>query len=247
MIAYKYPNTQEDFEALLWLAQHYLKNGDADAAIDYYKSILEGFPNSPQVDQIHYELGQAYEMQGDSNQALSQYKAISASNNKLLSKTRVAIADILSKGSDPQEAIKAYEDIIASSPDLAPDAYLKLGQLYRNAQEYEKEVAVYQQALVSGQIQINRAEIQFNLADTLEVMNKTEDAIAEYLKIPVLYTNQLNWCVKAYLRVARIYEEGQDWEGAKVTYQKIIDLNTPEAIFAGERLDWIKSNARKMR
>ena len=55
------------------------------------------------------------------------------------------------------------------------------------------------------------------------------------------------WDVKAYLRVAKIYEEGEDWEGARVTYQKIIQLNTPEAAFAQERLDWIKNNAGKMR
>ena len=101
--------------------------------------------------------------------------------------------------------------------------------------------------LAARQGQIDRAQIQFNLADTLELMSRTEDAIAEYLKIPDLYPNELAWVVKAYLRVAKIYEEGEDWEGARVTYQKIIQLKTPEAAFAQERLDWIKNNAGKMR
>ena len=42
----------------------------------------------------------------------------------------------------------------------------------------------------SSQGQIDRAQIQFNLADTLELMSRTEDAIAEYLKIPDLYPNK---------------------------------------------------------
>ena len=44
--------------------------------------------------------------------------------------------------------------------------------------------------LPSKQGQIDRAQIQFNLADTLELMSRTEDAIAEYLKIPDLYPNE---------------------------------------------------------
>ena len=106
---------------------------------------------------------------------------------------------------------------------------------------------VYQNALAAPKGVINRAQMQFNLADTLELMSRTEDAIAEYLKIPDLYPGQQVWVVKAYLRVAKIYEEGEDWEGARVTYQKIIQLKTPEAAFAQERLDWIKNNAGRIK
>ncbi len=247
LIVYKYPKTDAEFNALLWLAQYYLKNADADPAIGYYRSIIDGFPASPQIDQVHYELGQAYEIQGHSDDALEQYRSISAADGSLKGKTRLAIAGIMSKDLDPQRAIAAYESIIATSMDYAGEAYLKLGQLYRSTQDYEKEIDVYQNALASPKGQIDRAQIQFNLADTLELMSRTEDAIAEYLKIPAVYPNEQAWDVKAYLRVAKIYEEGKDWEGARVTYQKILQLNTPEATFAQERLDWIKNNAGKMR
>jgi tetratricopeptide (TPR) repeat protein len=247
LIVYKYPKTTAEFEALLWLAQYYLKNADADPAIEYYRTIINEFPGSPQIDQIHYELAQAYEIQGQSDEALEQYRAISAVAGPLKGKTRLAIAGIMAKDLDPQRAIAAYESIIASSPDDAGEAYLKLGQLYRNKQNYEKQEEVYRKALQGPKGPMDRAQIQFNLADTLELMDRTKDAIAEYLKIPDLYPGQQAWVVKSYLRVAKIYEEGQDWEGARVTYQKIIQLNTPEAAFAQERLDWIKNNAGKMR
>jgi tetratricopeptide (TPR) repeat protein len=246
LIIYKYPGTDAEFESLLWLAQYYLKNGDADAAVDYYSSIVEKFPDAVQIDQIHYELGQAYEMQGHSDDALEQYQSISGHDDVLKGKTRLAIAGIMSKDLDPGRAIAAYQSIIANSPDYAGEAYLKLGQLYRNEQDYEKEIDVYREAL-NARGTIDRAQIQFNLADTLETMSRTEDAITEYLKIPDAYPNELAWVVKAYLRVAKIYEEGKDWGAARVTYQKIIQLNPPEAAFARERLDWIKNNAGKKR
>ncbi len=248
LIVYKYPKTDAEFDALLWLAQYYLKNADVDFAIEYYRSIIDEFPDALQIDQIHYELGQAYEIQGQSSdEALEQYKDISTADESLTGKARLAIAGIISKDLDPQRAIAAFENIIATSPEYAGEAYLKLGQLYRNTQDYEKEIEVYQNALAAKQGQIDRAQIQFNLADTLELMSRTEDAIAEYLKIPDLYPGEQEWVVKAYLRVAKIYEEGEDWEGARVTYQKIIQLKIPEAAYAQERLDWIKNNAGKMR
>lgn len=247
LIVFKYPKTNAELEALLWLAQYYLKNADADSAVQYYKSIIDEFPGCAKIDQVHYELGQAYEILGESDDALEQYKAISSQDAVLRGKTRLAIAGIMSKDLDPQRAIAAYESIIDASPEYAGEAYVKLGQLYRNQQDYEKEEAVYRNALAAKQGQFDRGQIQFSLADTLELMSRTEDAITEYLKIPSLYPNEKSWVVKAYLRVAKIYEEGQDWEGARVTYQKIIQLNTPEAAFAQERLDWIKNNAGKVR
>ena len=49
LIVYKYPKTDAEFEALLWLAQYYLKNADADSAIEYYRSIIDEFPDSSQM------------------------------------------------------------------------------------------------------------------------------------------------------------------------------------------------------
>lgn len=244
LIVYKYPKTDVEFEGLLWLAQYYLKNADSASAVEYYTAIIDEFPDSLQIDQIHYELGQAYEMQDRSDQALEQYQAISGHDPVLLGKTRLAIAGIMSKDLDPQRAVEAYKNIIATSPDYAGEAYLKLGQLYRNMQDYEKQLAVYQEALASSS-PIDRAQIQFSLADTLELMSRTDDAIAEYLKIPVLYPNEKSWDVKAYLRVAKVYEQNEDWQAAQVTYEKIVQLDVPEANFAQERLEWIKNNINK--
>ncbi|MDE1920734.1 MAG: tetratricopeptide repeat protein [Candidatus Omnitrophica bacterium] len=247
LVVYKYPKTDAQFDALLWLAQYYLKNADGHTAVEYYKAIIDNFPDSHQIDQVHYELGQAYELLGSSDQALEQYKDISTADKSLAGKTRLAMAGIIAKDFGTDRAAAAYENIIVSWPDYAGEAYLKLGRLYRDGQDYEKEMQVYQQALAAKQGVIDRARIQFNLADTLELMGRTDEAIAEYLKIPQSYPARRSWVVKAYLRIAKIYEGDHDWEGARVTYQKIIQLNPPEAAYAQERLDWIKNNAGKMR
>ena len=242
LIAYKYTKTDVELEALLWLAQYAMKNSEYLQAVNYYNEILDHYSENPQLDQIHYELGQAYEVQGQPDQALLQYKAVSVKDPALLSKIKLAIAGIFSKEFDPQKALTAYQNIVATNPEYARNAYLKMAQLYRNTQNYEKEIDVYVNALKTDQSKgsVSNAELLFDIADTYETMGNMESAVEYYLKIPVQYADQTGWLVKAYLRVAKIFEDRKDWEGAKVSYQKIIQLNTDESKYAQERLDLIK-------
>ncbi len=244
LIIYKYPKTEAKFESLLWLAQFYLKNSDYTQALGYYQQILDHFPDHTGINQIHYEIGQAYEIQGMYDQALAQYKQVSPGDSEISSKVKLAIAGIFAKEFDATKAAQAYESIAASSPGLARESYLKIARLYRNNQSYNKEIEYYQKALNvdTGKGQISNAELLFDIADTYEVMGRLDEAVGSYLKIPAQYPAQSGWVVKAYLRVARIFEDRKDWAGARVTYQKIIQLNTEESKFAQERLDWINSN-----
>jgi tetratricopeptide (TPR) repeat protein len=244
LIVYKYPKTEAQFEALLWLAQYYLKNSDYNQAVEFYQQIVDQFTDHAGIDQIYYEMGQAYEIQGLYEQALAQYKKISSKDEGLTAKVKLAIAGIFAKEFDASKAAQAYEAIASSSPELARESYLKIAQIYRNDQNYEKEVESYRKALNIDptKSQISDAELIFDIADTYEVMGRLDEAVGEYLKIPAQHPNQVVWVTKAYLRVARIFEDRKDLDGARVTYQKIIQLNTEESTFAQERLDWINSN-----
>ena len=241
LIVYKYPKTDVEFEALLWLAQYYLKSGDYTQAVEYYKPIIDRFGDNPSIDQVHYELGQAYEVQGAYDLALVQYKAVVLQDPLLSSKIKLAIAGIFAREFDPQKGLAAYANIAATVPDYARDAYLKMGQIYRAGQNYVEEIRTYEQALKVGQgkSQISNAEFMFNMADTYELMGQVKKAVDNYLKIPLESPHESGWVVKAYLRVAKVFEDRQDWAGASVTYQKIIQLKTEESKYAQERLDSI--------
>ncbi|HLD88479.1 MAG TPA: tetratricopeptide repeat protein [Candidatus Omnitrophota bacterium] len=241
IIIYKYPKSDVEFEALLWLAQYYLKNGDYAGAVEYYKPIMDRFPDDPAIDQVHYELGQAYEVQGAYDLALAQYKAVVSQDPVLSSKIKLAIAGIFAREFDAPKGLAAYASIAATMPDYARDAYLKMGQIHRASQNYPEELRTYEQALKrpQGKSRVTNAEFLFNMADTCELMGEDDKAVDHYLKIPLDSPRESEWVVKAYLRVAKVFEDRQDWAGAKVTYQKIIQLKTDESAYAQERLDWI--------
>lgn len=247
LIVYKYPKTTVEKEALLWLAQYEMKNSQYEEAVVYYTRLLDHFPDNPQNDQIHYELGQAYEILGAVDQSLAQYKAVSDKDPALSSKVKLAIAGIFSKEFDSQKALNAYENIVATTPEYARDAYLKMAQLHRNNQNYEEEIETYKKATKAetGKAGITNAELMFGIGDTYEVMGRIEEAVDYYLKIPDQYPDQTIWIIKAYLRVAKIFEDRQDWEGARVTYQKIIQLKAEESKYAQERLDLLNKEVLK--
>ena len=244
LIVYKYPKTEAEFESLLWLAQFYLKNGDYTQSLDYYRQILDHFPEHSGIEQINYEMGQAFEIQGLYDQALARYKQISNTDQVLFSKVKLAIAGIFAKEFDAEKAAQAYEVIAIDSPELARESYLKIAQIYRNNQSYDKEIETYRKALEVDPLKgkISNAEILFDIGDAYELMGRLDEAVGEYLKVSSQSLDQAAWIAKAYLRVARIFEDRKDWEGARVTYQKIVQLNSEESKFAQERLDWIAAN-----
>ena len=249
IIAYKYPRTDTELEALLWLGDYYLKTSDFNNAITYYQQLIEYFPGSNKVNIAHFGLGQAYQEQGTLDKALSEYKLINETVDRdLYAKARLSIADIFSKEVEPDIAIDTYRKITASSPEFTRDAYIKIAETYRGEHDYENALSSYQQALKSdiGLSKAKNAKIQFSIADIYETLNKSNEAIEAYFKIPYLYPEETRWAIKAYLRLARIYENAEDWENAKLVYNKIIGYGTDEVKFAQERLEWINTNVASL-
>ena len=76
-------------------------------------------------------------------------------------------------------------------------------------------------------------------------MNQNDRAVEEYLKVSYLYSKEFYWVIKAYLRMARIFEDDEQWEDARITYTKILKYKNDESKFAQERLDWINEHIQE--
>lgn len=245
IIIYKYPNTETELDSLLWLGDYYLENSDYVNAAEFYQQVIDKFPGSDKINLARYELGQVYQAQGSYDKALNLYRLIDNPNEKeFYAKAKLAIADIFSKELDLDSAIATYQNIAASCPDFKRDAFMKIATAYNEKKMYDSTIEAYQNAINSdvGLSNLSNAELQFNIGDTYELVNKPAEAIEAYLKIPYLYSSESTWVTKAYLRIARIFEDQKNWSDAQLTYQKIVALGTDETKFAQERLDWISSN-----
>ena len=247
LLVNKYPQSETAQEALIWLGDHYLEASEFDKAISHYLEFVKRFLSSEKLPVVYYELGQAYQAKSEYDLALNAFKKINDPNdNEVYAKAKLAIAEIFEKEMDPESAVLTYQSIIDSSPEFKKDAYVKIAEIHKTANNYAEALDAYTKAVRSkpGLSKIKNSKLQFYIGDTCELLNKSEQAIEEYLKIPYIYPNDIGWVTRAYLRIARIFEDNDKWDSAILTYKKIIELQADEAKFAKERLDWIKINIK---
>lgn len=246
LLLQQYPNSEAAEETLVWLGDYYLEKGEFETASNYYEDYIQKFPKGDKMSLVYFELGQTFLARGQYTEAVNTFKKINDKDPEINAKAKMAIAEIFSKELKPEETISTYMSIVTTAPEFKKDAYNKIAGVYRQNKEYDKAIEAYREALKSdlGSSQIKSVELQFNLADTLEVMDQTKEATDEYLKIPYLYPKEIYWVIKAYLRIGRIFEDQEKWEEAKTIYKKILEYKTEEGKFAQERLDWIEKNTR---
>lgn len=249
LILYKYPKSMVALKTLLWLGDYYLKTQRFDMSRKYLQSLLDDYPDSEKSDEARYLLGMTFKLEKKYDDALNEFKKILANEkNKMIIEASLAVADILSELSKLDEAVEIYQRIVTKYPTAAKEAYVKLGDLYRNSSSFNKAVEAYQKALSltsedSGNI--SNSQIQFSLAEAIEGAQDFNKAIENYLKIPYLYPQDRKWVIKSYLRVAKLFEDKENWEEAKKIYEKIAQEEVEEAKFALERLEWIRNNIKK--
>ena len=245
LVAEKYAGDPNSQEALIWLGDHYLKNGEFNSAIAYYNQFMELYPGSDQHALVLYELGQAYEGLEQYEHAINTFKRITQEGNReMFVKAKLAIADIFSRELDSSSAIQTYQNIIESSPEFKRDAYVKIAQVYKDDKKFKDAIVAYKTAIGSDMELSLYADPQlyFELADTYELSKSVDQAIESYLKIGYLFPAETAWIVKSYLRMGRMFEDQEDWSQATIAYQKINEYDTQERKFAQERLEWIKKN-----
>ena len=86
------------------------------------------------------------------------------------------------------------------------------------------------------------AGIRFRIAEALEEAGRVGEAIEAYFENIYSSGEERDYLIRSYLRLARIFEDKQDWAEAGKIYGKIAAMDVDEAKFARERLDWIAAN-----
>jgi len=241
----KFPLTEAHQDALLWIGGYYLDSRNYAAAITAFSDFITTFPGSHRLTFAIYNLGQCYLALEEYDRALSCFERITEeSGSELFARARLAIADIFSIEMSPAQALERYRQVADRVPAYQRDALMKIARIHEQQDRPNKAIDVYQEALATEQNQstVSNAEILFEIADKYELSHQPDAAVEQYLKIPYLQNQETAWSVRAYLRVARIFEDQEDWNAAKTAYMKVLELDTEESKFARERIDWINNH-----
>jgi tetratricopeptide (TPR) repeat protein len=191
-----------------------------------------------------YALGSIYAQQAQYEAALDNFKkAIDLGKSDLPGQAAIAIADIYIKQEKYDLALATYKEAIQQYTNLGSLIYPKMADLYFKIGKYQEAEELYRKSLERVPVR-EMSSIQFEIAQALQAQGKIQEAIEEYLKVTYLYSEDNALAVKSLLRVAGIYEDKENFKEALNIYKRITALNTEEAKYARERIDWIKAHIK---
>lgn len=241
----KYPNSKLTPDILWWLGQYYYGIKDLGLAQRYFDSLAKDFPDSQLAVEAFYALGLIFSDENKIEQAENNFRmVIKLGNIDLKTQAKTALADIYNREGKSEEALEQYNQIIKSAPDLGKSLFPRMAQVYYKLGNYEEAKTFYLKSLEGASL-TGAADIRFNLAEVLEANSEPEAAIQQYLLVAQQpHLSQL--FVRSLLRVAKLYEDKEDFKEALKIYAQIIQ-NAPEALevgFVQERIEGIKENLK---
>jgi len=242
----KYPNSKLTPDIMWWLGQYYYRRNDLDLARRYFSSLAKDFPDNQLIADAFYVLGLIFSDENKFEQAVNNFRmAIKLGRANLRVQAAVALADIYIREGKPEEALVQYNEIIKDTPELGKSLFPWIAQAYYKVGNYAEAKILYFKSLeVATPAQV--ADIRFSLAEVLEANSEFEAAIQQYLMAADLYMQTPQLFVRSLLRVAKLYEDKENFKEALKIYKRIIE-KAPSVLEAGyvqERIDWIRENTK---
>ncbi|MFH0917618.1 MAG: tetratricopeptide repeat protein [Candidatus Omnitrophota bacterium] len=239
----KYPDSKLAPDIMWWLGQYYYRSKDLNLARRYFSSVTKDFSNSQLAPDAFYALGLTFSDENKFTQAVDNFKmAIKFGQADLKIQAAVALADIYSRQGKPEEALEQYNEIIPEAPELASSIFPRIAQAYYKVGNYAQAKVFYLKSLgVAAFAEIG--DLRFSLAEVLEANSEPEAAIQQYFLAADLYAQDPALYARSLLRVAKIYEDKENFKEALKIYKRIIEKAplASEAGFAQERIEGIDS------
>ena len=237
----QYPHSQYAASVALYLGGVCEKEENYFEAEEYYKKVVNEYKDSSSAQEALLSLGHLYWNRGNLEKAQSYFQRLSKRRTPLALKGKLYLAKILFQKEEFQKALKLYDELIESTSPISRVALAEKAFLLKEMKDYHQAITVFQRAIAEN---IDNPELRFTLGLCLEKVDRGQDAIEEYFKVIYAFSDQgdsmnsnsTNYGVKAYFRIARVYEKIGKEKEAKKAYQKIIDLGVKEANIAEARL-----------
>lgn len=227
----KFPHSQYGGSIVLSLGGLYEKQANYKKAGDFYKKIITDFKSSPDAGQALVCLGRLSWRGGNLDDALRYFEEAAWLNVSLSFEAKLSIARIHVQRSEYKQALELYDELAYGDSSAGKEAVLDKAFLFKDMKDYNRAVVFFRKAVSAG---IDSSKIRFTMAFCLEKINQPKEAVQEYFKIIDGFDDEYK--IKAYFRVARLYEKEGDLESARDIYRKIAAFDVQETKIAAARL-----------
>lgn len=210
-------------DALHLLGMIAYQSQDFQKALTYYKQAIDSENTSPQ---FYNNLGNAHLSLNNLKEAEMAYQeslklAQESDNLKVETEANFNLGILLSQKDDPQ-AIQYFEKAIENQPSFY-QAYNNLGLYYKQKNQYEKAIDIFEQALTvedteAFDIHNNLGNVYFMKGDFAQAKKHYESALVIQSDSAITYHN-----------LGNLYRATEDWDKAKKQFLKSLELSPNDA------------------
>lgn len=227
-----------------YLAMVYFSQQKYDQALDTLFSFVKNFPQDDLMGKVYYLYSQCFLKKQDYPRALNYLEKIIAEvKDKEIIKAaeydighiKLRLARQASADGRVDKAVSLYDEVIESDKNLSKQALLDKAFLFKEKKDYVQAVICFEQAAQFVNIS---ARAIFSYAFCLERVGRIQDATARYWEIIHVKDEQDNmeYKLKAYFRLARLYEKQGRRQEAGDIYNQVAALDVEESKIAAARL-----------
>ncbi|GAB2870131.1 tetratricopeptide repeat protein [Hymenobacter ruber] len=227
----QYPESALGADARFFLADSYLKTGDKQQGLTRLRAVVtEG-----KSEFVNRAVGRLADLEFENNnyvEAAKLYERLrgaSTNRREVANATLGQMRSLYESGDYPgtrrvAEELRAQAGATANATNAA---LLYLGKASLRAENYDQAATELATAVTAAPNDINGAEAQYYLAETLFKQKKNEEAKAAALKLNSDFSSYSLWLGRAFLLIADIYASEGDNFQARGTLNSLIDNNFP--------------------
>ena len=240
-------------KASLGLAECYIGLKNWQQAEIILNQILESSDDDAFLNNAYIDLIQVAIAKKDFDRAdtLINSRLDEATDNFRLSLEMMQIVSLLAQNKN-SDAFSVYRHTMLQRSDYLKSnsnypILRKLGLNLLESQNYDSATNVFERMLPLLKNEYQRKEILLDLAKVHDTAGQHQSAIQHYLRYVELYEND-DIISKIRLRIARLFEEEQDFDQALDYFLKLYKAETdrPEIKYeAAQKIAWINKNHKK--
>ncbi|MFC7668873.1 tetratricopeptide repeat protein [Hymenobacter humi] len=229
----QYPQTALGPDARFFLADSYLKTGDKQQGLTRLREVVtEG-----KSEFVNRAVGRLADLEFENKnyaEAAKYYERLRGASNNRREVANATLGQMRSlyETGDYAGTRRVAEELrtqAGATANATNAALLYLGKSSFGAGNLDQAATELTAAAAAAPNDVNGAEAQYYLAETLSKQKKYEEAIAAALKVNSEFSNYALWQGRAFLLVADAYAAQGDNFQARGTLNSIIDNNFPVA------------------
>ena len=238
----RYPDSSLTPNVLFEMGEASRQSRDNASARKYFERLIRNYPENEFAGEAYIAIGETFLSDGNKSSALRSFRQ-ARENGRLESAAKASLlaGDVFLQDKDYAQARGFYEDALSLQTSWNKSALIRLARVYQQEKKYREAIQALEKA-----VQIEGADkdsgIQFMIAENWEEAGDADRAVEAYLKVHYLFPQDREISAKALLRVARIYEDREDWSEARKVLEKVAALDVAEAKYAKEKLSELEKN-----